>query len=90
MRSEPAERPAAARGGAIADPRALAVFFVFFAQAAAFASWLPCLPELKAAFGLSEGELVGFVAEASGLRVSFAAVASLLAAVALLSRRMPG
>lgn len=57
MRSEPAERPAAGRGGGIADPRALAVFFVFFAQAAAFASWLPRLPELKAAFGLSEGAL---------------------------------
>ena len=57
MRPKPAEASAVGQGRGVADPRALAVFFVFFAQAAAFASWLPRLPELKAAFGLSEGEL---------------------------------
>ena len=39
------------------DPGPLAIQLVFFAQALAFASWLPRLPELKAAFGLSEGEV---------------------------------
>jgi len=42
------------------DPRMWAAFGLFFILAFAFASWLPRLPELKRAFGMSEGD-VGFV-----------------------------
>ena len=46
--------------GTSGDPRMWAVFGLFFILAFAFASWLPRLPELKRAFGMSEGD-VGFV-----------------------------
>ncbi|MEO0497837.1 MAG: MFS transporter, partial [Pseudomonadota bacterium] len=42
------------------DPRMWAAFGLFFILAFAFASWLPRLPELKRAFGMSEGD-IGFV-----------------------------
>ncbi|WP_298976245.1 MFS transporter [uncultured Roseobacter sp.] len=51
---------AAPRAGARGDPRMWAAFGLFFVLAFAFASWLPRLPELKRAFGMSEGD-VGFV-----------------------------
>ncbi|MEM7724493.1 MAG: MFS transporter, partial [Pseudomonadota bacterium] len=47
---------AATRG----EPHMWAAFGLFFILAFAFASWLPRLPELKRAFGMSEGD-VGFV-----------------------------
>ncbi|MEM6311141.1 MAG: MFS transporter [Pseudomonadota bacterium] len=42
------------------DPRMWAAFGLFFVLAFSFASWLPRLPELKRAFGMSEGD-IGFV-----------------------------
>lgn len=42
------------------DPRMWSAFGLFFVQAFAFAAWLPRLPELKRAFGMSDGD-VGLV-----------------------------
>lgn len=42
------------------DTRMWAAFGLFFVQAFAFAAWLPRLPELKRAFGMSDGD-VGLV-----------------------------